>query len=135
MHIGSVAKKIGLTADAIRFCERNSLLPRAPRTQGGFRQYGETDIETLTFIRRAQSLGFKLSEIRSLLDLRRRSVRPCAQVRRRVQTKLADVRKKLASLKKLEHELRAALRSCDRELRRRSPHCPILPDATTKGAG
>ena len=62
-------------------------------------------------------------------------VRFCAQVRGRLQTKLADVRKKLASLKKLEHELRAALRSCDRELRRRSPHCPILPDATTKGAG
>src|SRR5215469_14749831 len=134
MHIGRVAKKIGLTPDAIRFYERNSLLPRAPRTQGGFRQYGETEIETLTFIRRAQSLGFKLSEIRSLLDLRRGYVRPCAQVRSRLQTKLADVRRKLASLKKLERELLAALHSCDRELRKRSPHCPILPEVTTKGA-
>src|SRR5215470_17547203 len=113
MHIGSVAKKMGLTPDAIRFYERNSLLPRASRTQGGFRQYGETDIETLTFIRRAQSLGFKLREIRSLLDLRRGRVRPCAQVRGRLQTKLDDVRTKLADLKQLERELLAALHSCD----------------------
>ena len=34
MQIGVVAKKIGLSVDAIRFYERNALLPRPPRTQG-----------------------------------------------------------------------------------------------------
>ena len=53
MQIGNIAKKVGLSVDAIRFYERNSLLPRAPRTQGGFRTYGESDVETLGFIRRA----------------------------------------------------------------------------------
>ena len=43
MQIGIVAKKIGLSVDAIRFYERNALLPRAARTEGGFRQYGESD--------------------------------------------------------------------------------------------
>jgi len=134
MHIGSVAKKIGLTPDAIRFYERNALLPSPPRTQGGFRQYAETDIETLAFIRRAQSLGFRLSEIRSLLDLRGDRLQPCALVKRHLRVKLADVREKLASIRKLERELLAALRSCDRELRKRSPHCPILPHRTSGGA-
>ncbi len=60
MQIGIVAKKIGLSVDAIRFYERNALLPRPPRTQGGFRQYAESDVETLAFIRRVQGLGFKL---------------------------------------------------------------------------
>src|SRR5215471_20696015 len=109
MHIGSVAKKTGLSPDAIRFYERNALLPRAPRTQGGFRQYGERDVETLAFIRRVQGLGFKLSEIGSLLKLRRSRLRPCAPVRRRLQAKLADVQQKLADLRKLERELRLAL--------------------------
>jgi MerR-like DNA binding protein len=45
MQIGAVAKKIGLSVDAIRFYERNALLPRPPRSQGGFRQYGENDVE------------------------------------------------------------------------------------------
>jgi DNA-binding transcriptional MerR regulator len=130
MHIGSVAKKMGLTPDAIRFYERNALLPRAQRTRGGFRQFGERDLETLDFIRRVQGLGFKLSEIRSLLNLRGSRSQPCAPVRRQLQAKLADVRRKRAGLQKLERELRVALHSCEKEMRKRSPHCPILRNKT-----
>ena len=126
MQIGIVAKKIGLSVDAIRFYERNALLPRPPRTQGGFRQYAENDVETLAFIRRVQSLGFKLSEVRTLLRLRGNRLQPCAPVRRRLEEKLSDVQQKLIDLHKLEHELRLALRSCNRELRKRPAHCPIL---------
>jgi len=135
MHIGRVAKETGLTVDAIRFYERNSLLRRAPRTEGGFRQYGEDDLRTLAFIRRVQGLGFKLSEIRSLLDLRGSRLQPCARVRRRLQGKLADVRRKLADLRKLERELRIALHSCDKELRKQTTHCPILRETTNSKPG
>jgi MerR family transcriptional regulator, copper efflux regulator len=132
MQIGVAAKRIGLSVDAIRFYERNALLPRAPRTEGGFRQYSEPDIETLAFIRRAQGLGFKLTEIRSLLNLRRSRMQPCAPVRRQLQAKLADVRQKLENLRHLERELRLALRSCDRELRKHPAHCPILRARNTQ---
>jgi DNA-binding transcriptional MerR regulator len=126
MQIGTVGKRVGLSVDAIRFYERNALLPRPPRSQGGFRQYGENDVETLAFIRRVQGLGFKLSEIRGLLRLRGNRLKPCAPVQRRLQEKLADVLRKLNDLHKLEHELRLALRSCNKELRKRDAHCPIL---------
>ena len=126
MQIGIVAKKIGLSVDAIRFYERNALLRRAPRTEGGFRQYGEDDLETLGFIRRVQGLGFKLDEIRGLLNLRGSRLQPCAPVRRRLEEKLVDVQRKLADLQKLEHELRVTLRSCNRALRNQPAHCPIL---------
>jgi DNA-binding transcriptional MerR regulator len=82
MHISGVAKKIGLTPDAIRFYERNALLSHPPRTAGGFRQYADTDVETL---------GFTLKEVRELLELRRRRLQPCAPVRRRLEHKLAHV--------------------------------------------
>lgn len=126
MQIGIVAKRIGVSIDAIRFYERNGLLPRPPRTEGGFRRYGENDVEALAFVRRVQGLGFKLSEIRGLLRLRGIRLQPCAPVQRRLREKLADVQRKLSDLQKLEHELRLALRSCDRELRKRGAHCPIL---------
>jgi MerR family copper efflux transcriptional regulator len=132
MQIGIVAKKVGLSVDAIRFYGRNALLPRAPRTQGGFRHYGERDIETLAFIRRVQGLGFKLSEIRGFLSLRGSRMQPCAPVRRRLKTKLADVRQKLENLQKLECELRLALRNCDKGLRRQDAHCPILQDTDVR---
>jgi DNA-binding transcriptional MerR regulator len=79
MHIGGVAKKIGLTPDAIRFYERNALLPRPSRTAGGFRQYADTDLETLRFIRQAQGLGFTLKEVRELLALRGSRLQPCVR--------------------------------------------------------
>jgi MerR family transcriptional regulator, copper efflux regulator len=135
MQIGAVARKVGLSVDAIRFYERNSLLPHPARTPGGFRQYAESDVETLVFIRRVQSLGFRLSEIRGLLRLRGNRWQPCAPVRRRLRDKLAHVREKLADLQRLEHELRLALRSCDRELRHRPAHCPILQTRRRKEIG
>lgn len=132
MQIGLVAKKIGLTVDAIRFYERNGLLARPPRTPGGFRKYVENDVETLAFIRRLQGLGFKLSEIRALLSLRGDRMQPCAPVQRRLQEKLIDIRRKLADLHRLERELLAALRGCNRELRKRPAHCPILRTPNNK---
>lgn len=126
MQIGVVAKKVGLSVDAIRFYERNSLLPRAPRTEGGFRRYGDSDVDTLSFVRRVQALGFTLSEVRELLGLRHSRMQPCAPVRRRLEQKLTSVRLKLADLEKLEHELRQALQSCKKEMRKRSAHCPLL---------
>src|SRR5713226_231955 len=130
MQIGTVAKKIGLSVDAIRFYERNALLPQAARTQGAFRQYGESELETLAFIRRVQGLGFKLSEIRGLLSLRGNRLQPCAPVRRQLEGKLVDVQRKLADLQKLERELRLALRSCNKELRKHPAHCPILRETS-----
>lgn len=135
MQIGIVAKRIGVSVDAIRFYERNSLLPRPPRTQGGFRQYGESDVGVLAFIRRAQGLGFKLSEIRGLLRLRSSRLQPCAPVRRQLEDKLADVQRKLADLRRLKHELRSALRGCDKELRKQNGHCPILREARRNRRG
>jgi len=128
MQIGTVARKIGLSVDAIRFYERNALLPRAPRSEGGFRQYEEGDMVTLCFIRRVQGLGFTLVEVRELLALRQSRLQPCAPVRRRLEQKLVHVRRKLTDLQKLEHELRLALRNCNRELHKRSAHCPLLAD-------
>lgn len=132
MQIGMVAKKIGVSVDAIRFYERNSLLRHPSRTQGGFRMYGETDVETVAFIRRVQGLGFTLKEVRELLALRRSRLQPCAPVRRRLVQKVTDIRRKVAGLQKLERELRTALRRCNKEMRERSTHCPLLTESSRR---
>jgi MerR family copper efflux transcriptional regulator len=130
MQIGAVAKKVGLSIDAIRFYERNSLLPRPRRTPGGFREYADADVETLGFIRRVQGLGFTLREVRELLAIRQSRMQPCAPVRRRLEQKLTDVHQKLTDLQKLERELHVALRVCNKEMRKRSAHCPLLRAAS-----
>jgi DNA-binding transcriptional MerR regulator len=129
MHIGRVAKKIGLTPDAIRFYERNSLLPHPSRSAGGFRQYADSDVETLRFIRQAQHLGFSLKEVRELVALRSSRLQPCAPVCTRLEKKLLQVRQKLSDLSTLQRELQTALRSCKKELHRQNSRCPLLTGA------
>src|SRR3981081_2153759 len=126
MRIGNVARKIGLTPDAIRFYERNALLPPPSRSAGGFRQYAETDIQTLRFIRLAQGLGFTLKEVQKLLALRGTRLQRCAPVRLRLQKKLLQVRAKLRELEALQRELQTALHACKQELRGKNARCPLL---------
>lgn len=58
MQIGAVAQKTGLSVDAIRFYEKQGLLPTPPRSNGGYRLYAETDVERLDFVTRAQEWAF-----------------------------------------------------------------------------
>lgn len=125
MQIGAIAKKTGLSVDAIRFYERVGLIQSPPRSAGGFRLYEPPAVETLRFIRRVQHLGFTLTEVRDLLALRARPLQPCAPVRHRLVRKITSIRGKLNELRKLEAELRAALRKCNSETPK-SSGCPIL---------
>jgi MerR family mercuric resistance operon transcriptional regulator len=129
--IGEVAKETGLTVDTIRFYEKQGLLKRSNRTEGGFRLFGPQQIEALKFIRKAQYLGFSLQEVRELLGLQRDGVEACEGVRELVSQKLASVRGKIEELRKLEGSLAGALRTCNRSLRKISPaedECPVLEE-------
>jgi DNA-binding transcriptional MerR regulator len=90
-RIGQVAHETGVSIDAIHFYERQGLLKRSPRTEGGFRLFGAVESETLKFVRKAQELGFSLNEIRELLILRSERVPPCSHVKELVEQKLTAV--------------------------------------------
>jgi len=130
MQIGELAKRTALTVDAIRFYEKRRLLPKPVRSTGRFRLYTDDDTERLRFIQQVQGLGFSLTEIRELIDLRTRKVDACESVRQLVKDKLSDVRAKMQELKGLESELMADLQKCNQELKRRQRHaagaCPVL---------
>jgi DNA-binding transcriptional MerR regulator len=131
MQIGRVAHETGLTVDAIRFYERRGLLARASRSAGGFRVYGEAELDNLRFIRRIYGLGFTLREVRELVRLRGAHPHACAAVRERLAEKRAEVLEKIRELESLNQELARALRRCDRQLRRkgnRCTECPVLSE-------
>jgi MerR family mercuric resistance operon transcriptional regulator len=129
IQIGQVARETGLTVDAIRFYEKQRLLKPAPRTEGGFRLFSRQDLQHIQFIRRAQELGFSLSEIRELLVLKGEQVEGCTHVRDMLTAKLDSVRQKITELRKLENQLAADLKQCERRLHNRGENhdaCPVL---------
>ncbi len=129
LQIGQVAKKTGLTVDAIRFYEKSGLLPCPARTEGGYRLYRKREVADLEFIQRAQQLGFSLNEIRELLSIQRHPDGACVHVRDLIAAKLGVVRAKIADLQGLESDLAAALRQCRTALRKPSKQgdcCPVL---------
>ena len=66
LTISRLADLAGVHVETIRYYERRGLLAEPPRTDSGYRQYGEPDRWRLQFIQRAKQLGFTLGEI---LDL------------------------------------------------------------------
>src|SRR6266567_5723425 len=102
LQIGQVAKRTGLTVDAIRFYEKLGLLPRPARTDGGYRLYHEREVADLEFIQKSQQLGFSLNEIRELFSIQRYPQEVCVHVRDLIAQKLAVVRAKIDELQKLE---------------------------------
>jgi MerR family redox-sensitive transcriptional activator SoxR len=67
MTIGEVARKMGLNSSAIRYYEKRGLLPTPPRERGQRRYSGEV-LSRLAIIRFSQHVGFRIREIRQLLD-------------------------------------------------------------------
>jgi DNA-binding transcriptional MerR regulator len=67
LGIGEVAREAGVSVSAIRFYERNGLLPEADRV-GGRRRFGSDVVRRLGVIDVAKQAGFSLDEIRALLD-------------------------------------------------------------------
>jgi DNA-binding transcriptional MerR regulator len=69
MRIGELAKQAGVSVQAIRFYERRRLMRTPRRTAAGYRVYSEAELEVVTVIKKMQRFGFKLAEIRRVLQL------------------------------------------------------------------
>lgn len=67
LTIGEIAKQIGINTKTIRYYEDIGLLHPA-RAQNGYRIFSEQDEHRILFIKRAQKLGFTLSEIGTILQ-------------------------------------------------------------------
>ena len=132
MTIGQVAKQSDFGVETIRFYEREGLIEEPPRRPSGYRQYPDSVILRLRFIRQAKELGFSLSEIRELLSLRVEPRARCGGVKRLAEAKTKDIEVKIASLQRMRRVLRKLTTACDE--REPTGECPILEALGRDGA-
>jgi Cu(I)-responsive transcriptional regulator len=125
MNIGEAAALSGVSAKMVRHYESLGLLPRIARSDAGYRQYGEREVHTLRFIRRARDLGFSMAEIAELLKLWQNRRRASGDVKRIALSHVADLERRMAEMAAMKHALATLASSCHGDDR---PDCPILDD-------
>lgn len=131
MNIGQASKASGVSVKMVRHYEAVGLLPKATRSFGNYRLYGESDVHMLRFIKRARALGFSMGDIKELVGLWKNKSRSSAAVKKIAGKHLEALRLKIAELKSMAVTLEHLVHHCHGDHR---PDCPILDDLAKERA-
>ncbi len=123
MTIGRLARRADCGVETVRYYERSGLMPKPPRTAGGYRMYDEAACRRLHFIRRCRELGFPQDQVRGLLHFVDTTDYTCGDVQAMTLERLSDVRGRIADLRKLESVLAEMADQCEGG---DTPDCPVI---------
>lgn len=124
MRTAQVAKQAGVNTQTLRYYERRGLLPDPERTGAGYRVYGPDAVRIVRFVRRAQELGFTLTEIEPLLELADGGPDSCETTRQLATEKVAELDGKITHLRAMRASLAGLADTCTRP--RADRDCPLL---------
>jgi MerR family copper efflux transcriptional regulator len=133
LDIGKAARATGVPAKTIRYYESVGLIEPARRANNGYRLYGESEIATLRFVRRARDLGFSIKAVADLLALWRDRGRASADVKILALDHARELDRRIAELKSMRDAIVELAERCYGD---RRPDCPILDNmAHPRGKG
>ncbi|MBD66498.1 MAG: Cu(I)-responsive transcriptional regulator [Halobacteriovoraceae bacterium] len=123
MNIGEAAEQSGISSKMIRKYEDSGLIPKARRSDAGYRTYSENDIHTFRFIKTARSLGFSLKDIKELLSLWKNKKRASSKVKKIAEKHIENLEIKSSEINTMLKTLKHLTQNCHGDDR---PDCPIL---------
>jgi MerR family copper efflux transcriptional regulator len=123
--IGTASQLSKVSAKMIRHYESLGLLAKVARTEGGYRQYSEADVQTLQFIKRGRDLGFSIAGIAELVGLWHNRRRASAGVKRIAQKHVDELARRIEAMQAMQRTLGSLIQHCHGDER---PDCPILDD-------
>jgi MerR family transcriptional regulator, copper efflux regulator len=129
MKIGEAAQASGVSNKMIRHYEEIGLLPANLRRTNGYRDYGDSEVHELRFIRRGRDLGFGLADIGKLLDLWRNKARHSFDVKALAKAHAAELNRKIAEMEAMRDTLQQLATACNGDNR---PDCPIINDLAAR---
>ena len=108
--IGQAACAAGVTARAVRLYESLGLIATPSRTEAGYRMFTDEDVDALTFIRSARTLGLPLDAIGEILELSK-SASPCGLTRALLDDRVSEIDAAIADLQRLRRAITTAQRA------------------------
>lgn len=122
LTIGALAKRAGVNIETVRYYQRRGLLATPQKALGGIRRYASDAAQRIRFIKRAQSLGFTLEEVATLLQLN--DGKSCASTRQLAERKRTELNARIAELKAIRSALDELIDACVHKSTARP--CPII---------
>ena len=114
MLAGDVAKDLGVGVQTLHYYEREGLIPPPRRAQNGYRIYDAPLVERIRFVRKAQSLGLSLDDVKEIFELADRGACPCGHVHTALTARLKEVDDRLRELRGFRSELAALVQRAGR---------------------
>lgn len=124
--IGEIARQSGVGVEALRFYESRGLITPAARTESGYRLYDSGVLSRLSFIKKAQSIGFSLEEIGQIVSDSESGTQPCADVRRLASDKLDDLDRRIRRLQLYRRDLRKTVSAWDSQGQAKGEVCGLI---------
>jgi DNA-binding transcriptional MerR regulator len=121
LRSGSLAKATGVSPDTIRHFEKIGVLPKAVRTEAGYRLYPESAVERVLVVQRALRIGFTLSELSEVLRTRDAGGTPCRRVYEIARSRLVGIKADIKALKRTEKYLAQVLADWGKKLQKSAP--------------
>jgi len=121
LRSGAVAKAAGVSPDTVRYYERIGVLPKASRTEAGYRLYAESAVERVLVAQRALRIGFTLAELGEVFRTRDAGGAPCRRVLELAQMKLRGIREDMRDLRQTEKQMKKVLGEWEERMLRTVP--------------
>src|SRR4029077_1560229 len=121
LRSGALANSAGVSPDTIRHYEKIGVLPRASRTQSGYRVYPASALQRVLVVQRALRIGFTLAELAEVLKARDAGGAPCHRVYQLAQDKLKGIEADIEALKRTKRSVKKVLADWEQRIQQTGP--------------
>ena len=121
LRSGALATAAGVSPDTIRHYEKIGILPRASRTEAGYRVYPASAVERVLVVQRALRIGFTLAELAEVLKVRDAGGAPCHRVYQLAREKLESIEADIEVLGHTKRYLKRVLADWEQRIQQAGP--------------
>jgi len=109
LHVADLAKEAGVTPATIRYYSRAGLLHAKRDPNNDYRYFSPADVNRVQFIRKAQELGLKIADIRSIFASVEEGKAPCGKVETLVRERLEAIKRQIDELRATRDRISSAI--------------------------